>query len=123
MLFDDAVMCVALDRLDLFGRNSDVLEKYDEYKKVLAGNGININDVIRNKMNGASAKWMRNEFPYDVKGTEHYLVWSTKPLVINVVQNIARKRVGGREILCFVNPDNLQSVKDVWHAHVLVNME
>lgn len=122
MKFEDAKLCVLLNRLDLLSRKRYVEEEYKKYKKNLAMNGITASDVIIKNMKKASVKWTRNDFPYDVENTRHYLVWSTAPLEMQQIDEITRKRVNGREYLRFVNPVNLRSVKDLWHAHVLVKM-
>lgn len=120
MRWDDSKICVILGRLDLFSRSPEVTENYDRYRSALYQNKINIEDVIENKMQGASFKWMRNAFPYDVDGTRHYVIWSVTPLSTEKIREIAFLRVGGLEFVHFVNPGELQSVKKLWHAHILV---
>lgn len=122
MLWSDAKLCAILDRHDLFYRSKSVLEKYDEYKMALEQNKINIEDVIRKKMKGANTLFMRNAFPYDVDGTRHYIIWSQLPLNNDQIHDISSRHAGGREFLCFVNPDELQSVKGLWHAHCILKM-
>jgi hypothetical protein len=120
MFWEDAKMCVLLDRLDLFTRKKDVLEKYNQYCDALHRNGVTVSDVITKKMKGRPIAWMRNEYPYDVGGTRHYLIWSTYQLSKERIEEIATRHAQGRSFICFVNPSYLQSVKDVWHAHVII---
>jgi len=122
MIWEDAKLCVAFDRLDLFRRSPDVHRQYEEFKTILADSGINIRDVILKKMRKRSVKWIKNDFPYDVKGTKHYLIWSMTSLENDLVRDFADKYVGGREYLTFVNPIHLKSIPEIWHAHVLVKM-
>jgi len=120
MLWSDAKLCAILGRQDLFSRSKPVLEKYDEYRAALEQNKIKIEDVIRKNMKGASAKWMRNAFPYDVDESRHYLIWCEVPLTKEKIQEIASMHVGTLEYFVFVNPEELQSVNGLWHAHCLV---
>ncbi|APC25687.1 hypothetical protein BST79_gp174 [Only Syngen Nebraska virus 5] len=122
MKWDDAKLCIAFDRLDLFRRSPDVLRQYNEYRQNLDDNGINIRDVILNKMRKRPVKWLRNDYPYNVEDTRHYLIWSMTPLDNDLVRDFADKYTGGREYLTFVNPIHLKSIPDIWHAHVLVKM-
>lgn len=119
MLFDDAKMCVILERLDLFSREKEVLQNYRKYINTLERNGISVREIIMKKMNGHRIAWMKNEFPYDIKNSEHYLIWSTEPLTDEKIREIATKHARGRDFFHFVNPENLQSVKDMWHAHII----
>ncbi|AGE52538.1 protein of unknown function (DUF3605) [Paramecium bursaria Chlorella virus CvsA1] len=122
MKWEDAKMCIALDRLDLLRRSPNVLMQYNEYRQNLASNGINIRDVILKKMRKRPVKWMKNDYPYNVEGTKHYLIWSMTPLENDLIRDFADKYTGGREYLTFVNPEHLKSIPDIWHAHVLVKM-
>ena len=120
MLWSDAKLCAILDRHDLFSRSKPVLEKYEEYKSALEQNQIKIEDVIRKNMKGAPIKWMRNAFPYDVDESRHYLIWSEVPLTKEKIQEVASMHTGTMDYFCFVNPEELQSVTGLWHAHCLV---
>lgn len=121
MLWEDATMCVLLDRLDLFTRKKEVLEKYNQYCDALNRNGVTVSDVITKKMEGRPIAWMRNEYPYDVDNTRHYLIWSTYQLSNEKIKEIATRHAQGRKFICFVNPEYLRSVKNIWHAHVIIN--
>ena len=120
MLWDDAKMCIVLDRLDLFRRSKEVMAKYQEYIMAVNRNGTSVRDIIMKKMMGRPIAWMKNEFPYDVKGAVHYLICSDTPLSDERIREIAGRHAVGREFVTFVNPDHLRSVKDLWHAHVLI---
>jgi len=122
MKWDDAKLCIAFDRLDLFRRSPEVLRQYNEYRQNLDDNGINIRDVILNKMRKRPVKWLRNDYPYNVEDTRHYLIWSMTPMENDLIRDFADKYTGGRDYLTFVNPEYLKSIPDIWHAHVLVRM-
>lgn len=120
MIWEDATMCVLLDRLDLFKRKKEVLEKYNQYCDALNRNGVTVSDVITKKMKGRPIAWMRNEYPYDVDNTRHYLIWSTYQLSDEKIKEIATRHAQSQNFICFVNPEYLQSIKDIWHAHVII---
>ncbi|ABT14897.1 hypothetical protein NY2A_B498R [Paramecium bursaria Chlorella virus NY2A] len=122
MKWEDAKMCVLLDRLDLLRRSHDVLEKYEEYLRYLDDNDIDVHDVILKKMRNRPVKWLKNEYPYDIEDAHHYLVWSTIPLDPELLHDFVEKYTGGREYVTFVNPEHLKSIPSLWHAHVLVRM-
>ena len=122
MLWDDAKMCILMDRLDLFKRKKEVLEKYQEYIRAVNENGTSVREIILKKAMGKPIAWTRNEFPYDVEGASHYLIWSVTPLSDERIRDIAGRRAAGKEFVTFVNPDHLRSVKDLWHAHVLIKL-
>ena len=123
MLWEDATMCVLLDRLDLFTRKKEVLEKYNQYCDALNKNCIKVSDVITKKMEGRPIAWMRNEYPYDVDNTRHYLIWSTYQLSNDKIKESATRHAHNQSFICFVNPEYLRSVKDIWHAHVIITNE
>lgn len=120
MLWSDAEMCILLDRLELFARKKDDQVKYDEYRNALERNGIGVKDVILRKMKNHSIAWMKNDFPYDVRGATHYLLWSLEPLPDEKIREIAARHAHGRDFVTFVNPDHLKTVPDLWHAHVFI---
>jgi hypothetical protein len=118
--YEDAKFCVMLDRHDLLAREREVLEKYQEYLRMLPL-GTTVDDVIRKKMDGHKILWMNNEFPYDIAGTRHYLLFSDHPLSDDKVREIALRYVGEHEFFHFVNLPRLQSV-GIWHSHIIVKM-
>jgi hypothetical protein len=120
MRFDDVKWCVLLDRLDLLARKPDVLEKYTEYRSALDRNGIDVTSVVRKKMGGHSIAWMKNEYPYNVEDATHYLIWSAAPLDDWKIREIVERHAGGREFVTYVNPPELKSVPEIWHAHVFI---
>eukprot|EP00198_Chlamydomonas_reinhardtii_P008969 XP_001698306.1 predicted protein [Chlamydomonas reinhardtii] len=65
---------------------------------------------------------MRNEFGYFLdEGLEHINIWcSDRPLSAEVIEAIIRERLPCEDYLWFVNPPQYQSIKAIWHAHVMV---
>ena len=68
--------------------------------------------------------WAKNEFPYHMDvDIQHNLVWSAAGAVseerLLAFVDAQRPLVGGWENLLFMNPPHLQSIRNVWHAHVL----
>ncbi len=67
--------------------------------------------------------WAANDFPYALEaGIEHHCVWSAAgevpPQALQAVLDAHRPPAHWHALL-FVNPRHLQSVRNVWHAHVL----
>ena len=67
--------------------------------------------------------WRRNDFPYHFEeGIDHWVLWSSSgPLLDEALRGEAAERFGtDHEFLIWVNPPELQSVRAMWHAHVLI---
>jgi hypothetical protein len=67
--------------------------------------------------------WAKNDFPYALEADiGHFLLWSLQPLPPQQLEQLIRQRVApDEEFVYFVNPPALQSVQNVFHAHVLVH--
>jgi hypothetical protein len=68
--------------------------------------------------------WAKNEFPYHMDvDIQHNLVWSAAGSVpeerLLAFVETQRPSAEGWESLLFMNPPHLQSIRNVWHAHVL----
>ncbi|KAG2449595.1 hypothetical protein HYH02_005128 [Chlamydomonas schloesseri] len=65
---------------------------------------------------------MRNEFGYYLEpGLEHINIWSSdRPLSPAVIEALISERLPCEAYLWFVNPPQYQSIKAIWHAHVMV---
>eukprot|EP01026_Neomeris_dumetosa_P048286 TRINITY_DN4175_c0_g1_i6.p2 TRINITY_DN4175_c0_g1~~TRINITY_DN4175_c0_g1_i6.p2 ORF type:complete len:109 (-),score=2.52 TRINITY_DN4175_c0_g1_i6:284-610(-) len=64
--------------------------------------------------------WRDNDFPYYLEdGIEHHVLWCTEPLQHEEILQVIQQYREGYETTYFVNPPQLQSIKGVWHAHVL----
>jgi hypothetical protein len=64
-----------------------------------------------------------NDFPYFFEaGMEHHILWCAGGALSDaeIAQHIEKERPAQRfEVQLFVNPTRLQSVANVWHAHVI----
>ncbi|KAJ1914582.1 hypothetical protein H4219_004719 [Mycoemilia scoparia] len=72
-------------------------------------------------------RFLPNDFPYAFEdGVEHWVMWSRKRLEPGfnpppIVENAVKTRFGSNiEWRYFVNPPSLQSVKELYHAHIFI---
>lgn len=67
--------------------------------------------------------WAPNDYPYNLApGIEHHLAWSCcGPPSSDVLEAFvaAQRPPAAYHSIVFINPRHLQSVRNVWHAHVL----
>ena len=67
--------------------------------------------------------WAPNDYPYNLApGIEHHLAWSCcGPPSSDVLEAFvtAQRPPSAYHSIVFINPRHLQSVRNVWHAHVL----
>jgi hypothetical protein len=69
--------------------------------------------------NPKQAVFRRNDFPYALTpDIQHDVVWSFQPLEEAELVRFIASNIADREFVYFVNPPQLQSVKNLWHAHV-----
>lgn len=63
-----------------------------------------------------------NDFPYNLdEGIKHYLLWSNQDLSpLDIEECIKEHTAGAIETLWFINPVQLKSIPELWHAHVMV---
>ena len=70
-----------------------------------------------------AVRWAPNDFPYAMHaGMEHFLVWCAGGALSaeELHEQVEAHRPAARfEAITFVNPARLQSVRNVWHAHVV----
>jgi len=72
--------------------------------------------------NGLMITFRKNDFPYALEDEiEHNLIWSTERLTDEqILQVIERERPHALfDLIYFVNTENLQSIKNIFHVHVL----
>ncbi|CAG9467840.1 unnamed protein product [Pedinophyceae sp. YPF-701] len=71
-------------------------------------------------LRGRRVVWTVNDFPYAMApGVEHHVLWSDGPLTRSQLCAVASAEREGYKWGYFVNPPSLQSVREIWHAHVL----
>lgn len=68
-----------------------------------------------------------NDFPYALDtGISHYLVWCPHPLDEHIVHKIIDAELSTQnfsDFLHFVNPPHLQTVPNLWHAHIFARQQ
>jgi hypothetical protein len=64
----------------------------------------------------------KNDFPYNLDpGVEHCLLWSNQDLSPDEVEMYIQENTqGALDTLWFINPTELKSIPELWHAHVMV---
>lgn len=64
------------------------------------------------------------DFHYDLVNTNHYIVWikSTYPQYIKKVLRLIKADFDGMDFICFQNPSQNQSIKEITHFHFLVKI-
>jgi len=71
-------------------------------------------------LRGVRVAWLPNDFPYAFEeGIAHHIIWSTEQLSATELDAVIKAEVPGHETQWWVNPPALQSVRSLWHAHVL----
>eukprot|EP01120_Amphizonella_sp_Union-15-10_P017443 TRINITY_DN967_c0_g1_i2.p1 TRINITY_DN967_c0_g1~~TRINITY_DN967_c0_g1_i2.p1 ORF type:complete len:175 (-),score=26.34 TRINITY_DN967_c0_g1_i2:176-700(-) len=129
---------IAQDRLELLGRLKEGRTIYLNSSERIKQEWATVGDFILNRefnfpSENVSGKkrvtfpeeipeiinFRVNDYRYAVEDSiEHHLIWSTVPLTEDKIKQILEKERVGYEYLFFVNPPNLQSVKNVHHVHV-----
>ena len=65
---------------------------------------------------------MLNEYPYHLeKDISHYLLWRVVPMAFEEVDKYIEndKILSKCDILWYINPIWIKSIKGVWHCHIL----
>ena len=69
----------------------------------------------------------KNDFPYNLEeGVEHFLLWSNQDLSPDEIDTYIQEHtvsLDPLDTLWFVNPTELKSIPDLWHAHVMVRRD
>jgi hypothetical protein len=74
---------------------------------------------LSKKMDAQQILFEKNDFPYAIEDNiEHYLIWSLTPLSSDDIIAIATKNLPNHEFLWSINPPSVQSVKEIFHAHI-----
>lgn len=128
----------------VLARNNAVQKQYEEvreyvkslnfryYSDFLKIKHLNYNSRINKKglitayktKHSLSSVFVENIYPYDFyknDNIKHYLIWSIDPLQYEQINNIVKSNaIDFSEWLWFVNSSATQSVKDLWHCHILL---
>ncbi|PNW77700.1 hypothetical protein CHLRE_10g447900v5 [Chlamydomonas reinhardtii] len=133
------------EALGILGRSQEQLDIYIQQRTEILKEWASVGDSLRYRLFGSPTKLneegklvvdsdndhtardchimvMRNEFGYFLdEGLEHINIWcSDRPLSAEVIEAIIRERLPCEDYLWFVNPPQYQSIKAIWHAHVMV---
>lgn len=71
---------------------------------------------------GRVVVFRKNDFPYNLdNGVEHFLLWSNQDLSPDEIDVYIQENThGALDTLYFINPAELKSIPELWHAHVMV---
>ncbi|KAJ1659364.1 hypothetical protein IWQ61_001549 [Dispira simplex] len=71
------------------------------------------------------AKLLPNDFPYAIDAAvSHYVLWYKAPLQrTSALDGFLKEQFPGHDILFFVNPPHLQSIRTIHHGHVFVRRQ
>jgi hypothetical protein len=127
------------NELHLLGRDNEGERKYQEWSLNVKEKYQSISDVVYHNIFNCefdihSEKKIalkhtkrfdvvlrKNDFPYHLTDDiSHYLLWSCWILSLEDVEIIIQKKLPNKEFMYFVNPPHLQSIKDIWHAHIFI---
>ena len=112
-------------------RNKDIQKKYDEFKKFITENKIDINDYIYKKYLGEiKINFTENNFPYDIEeNCQHYVIWfdskyyselKLKDSEEKIIEKIVRTKFKDNQYIYFENVSNNKSVPNIVHYHVFI---
>jgi|GEM_PF-4591937 len=105
-------------------RTAELAKTYQEYMR----NGGGLVD-IRTKMNGSKREFVENIFPYDAimprenNHLVHLCLFSVEgELPKEQIEEMIRTQYGEQAAFVFVHNAGTRTVKEVWHAHVIVDL-
>lgn len=112
-------------------RNDQVQKEYDEFKKFIVENNIDINQYIYKKFLGElKMNFIENTFPYDVEDNcKHFVIWFDTKYYANlklkedeeiIIDKIVRNKFKDNQYVYFENISNNKSVPDIKHFHVFI---
>jgi hypothetical protein len=104
-----------------FERSPDVQESYDDHRRYLTKNNIDINDHIKKHvLQDNEYVLARNPYYYDVEDNiSHNLLWSKHNLELNKIKEILDKLIT-IDYIIFENIIHQKTVKHIPHYHVFV---
>ena len=108
-----------------FARSLFVTTQYQQLKDKLKEQNETLNTYVKQKyLQEISVNMVINDFPYDLEqGIGHYVLFAQHSLAPEVITEIITETFPGLTTLWFVNNPNQQSVKEVWHCHIMVKSE
>ena len=129
--------------IDHLGRDANQQKTYFEAMKLVKEEWVSLEDYIFNKVWGfeyiidengkkklknpvdntkSNIVFRKNDFPYCLKPEiVHYVIWDMLPLNEKEVRQTIESNCPGLEYLCFMNPPNLRSIRNIHHWHAFVH--
>ncbi len=106
-----------------FPRSLSVTNQYQQLKDKLTEQNETLNSHVKRKyLHETSVNMVANDFPYDLEEyIGHYVLFAQHSLAPEVITEIIAETFPGLTTLWFVNNPHQQSLKEVWHCHVMVN--
>ena len=91
--------------------------KYDDCSRSLKRT-VDVQSITTNH-----TAFVPNEFPYNIDpNIKHYLLWSFRPLTPREIREKIEDHIASDqyEYVYFINPNNLKSIKNIPHVHVMI---
>lgn len=139
----------SVEKLARLERNAEVLASYRLFRTQLMNEWLTVTDYLIATVFADHARvscqddgkkraemlvereapvkvWRMNDFPYDFEaGVQHYCLWSSQPLSYEEIISEIHSKFDQEDYdhLYFVNPPSLQSIRDLWHCHVMIKFQ
>ena len=107
-----------------YHRVPHIQKEYDNYLIYLEKNNITIKEYIINHIiKDNIMNFCKNQFPYDIKEVNHYLLWINPKYKISyeTIYNYLQLLLKGKMYIYFENSEVNKSVDSITHYHVLIN--
>jgi len=106
-------------------RKPEIEEELKRYKLSLAERGATIADDIRAEAGGQSVVLIPNKFPYDIPGSEQFLLWilhddSWVEADSVLAMFLQERGVRHEDVVCYENNSAYQTEPGITHFHVMI---
>ena len=147
--WDEAAAIISdgsVEKLARLERNDETLNSYREFRAQLKTEWATVTDYLiatvfsefsqvsfqedgkkRAELHAHDQKkakvWRKNDFPYNFEHeVTHYCLWSSVPLSQEeiMLEITTQFNPDQHDRLFFINPPSLQSIRDLWHCHVMI---
>ena len=103
----------------------EIEEELKRYKLSLAERGATIADDIRAEAGGQSVVLIPNKFPYDIPGSEQFLLWilhddSWVEADSVLAMFLQERGVRHEDVVCYENNSAYQTEPGITHFHVMI---
>eukprot|EP00474_Spongospora_subterranea_P000214 CRZ00672.1 hypothetical protein [Spongospora subterranea] len=144
--WDDLSNAIVSNQLHVLGRSHEVQDTYREEMEAISKKfafpfhylldrvfdvGLDVDSntgllIARRSQYENDVRFRKNDYPYHMEtGIEHYILWAGSASALESATNTSNSmrefipdHLHQCEMRYFVNPVNLQSVKEICHAHV-----